>query len=608
MRRLLTTNWVTKVTILLIITVICAKVNDLKSWEKPEKVISSDVKGYYGYLPAIFINDDLKFENETPYYLDGDMKVWLSQSPDGSKYIKFPTGMATLYSPFFAMGHYSALSCDEPANGYSEPYRFWLLMGSLFYTLLGLFFISRLLLRHFSDYVTATTLLILYLGTNLFYYSAYDGVLTHGYSFMLISGFMLGCVVWLEKRNWGSVILLGICGGLMIAVRQIDLIFLPFILLYGVRSIEDFKTRWGLLWQQRWMTLTGIILIFLMLLPQLLYHHYIFGAFFHYSYDEEGFFFLSPHFFDSMLSYRNGWLVYSPIMILAIVGLFFIRKNVPKISAYALFSFPIYYYVLASWWCWWFVGFGNRAYINLYPLLAFSIAAFFVFLYQKRWFYSLPIHLLILAAIGLNYFQSYQLHEGILHWDGMNKRYYWYAFGREEPTQLQRIYLEIPDIDAAKKGEDFLFKTKIKTLSVQHLNFEETELGDSLYGQYRVKSSAFEGKYRLLIPEKTAFTLHRELALPVATTHVLISAWVQGKGEKHIVITSNQPPEFYHLGSELNDKKGDWKQIQMLAELPKEHHFDSVQMYLWNEGLQPISIDAVEITYLNCVPVREKRK
>ena len=43
-----------------------------KQWDDKEKIIASDVQGYYGYLPALFIHNDLLLEH--PEKFDGKMR------------------------------------------------------------------------------------------------------------------------------------------------------------------------------------------------------------------------------------------------------------------------------------------------------------------------------------------------------------------------------------------------------------------------------------------------------------------------------------------------------------------------------------------------------
>lgn len=594
MRALLLKNVFTKCAGILILTVIFSKALELRQWENDKKVIASDVRGYYGYLPALFIYNDIQLKDTKPYKIDGEVKLWCSTTKDGQRFIKYSPGMAMMYSPFFAIGHFTAKNSNAPPNGYSEPYRFWLVVGSLFYMVLGLFFVSKLLLHHFSDSVAATTLLIVYLGTNLFYYTAYDGQLSHNYSFLLLGAFLYGSVKWLEKARWKYVILIGISGGLLIAVRQIDLIFLPFIIFYGVHRMSDLKLRFQLFWSHKEMLFTALGLIFLMLLPQMLYHYYVLGSPFEYSYGDERFFFGSPNLLDSPFSYRNGWLVYSPIMVLSIVGLFFLRKYAPKYFTFSLIGLPIYYYVIASWWCWWFVGFGNRAYINMYPLLAVAIAALFTYLYSKKYWVSLPIHLLILAAIALNYFQSFQFNEGIIHWDSMSKQAYWHNFGREKPSQMQTYLFEYPDNQAAKRGEDSVHIVTLKDLKIETLDFEKTKDINPAYSYLQSENNNFTGHFGLSIPLEYEFCVNHQFRIPKGTTHVHVTAWTRGLGNEVLAVKSLSG-DYSHLSEETLQTKGEWRQLELMANLPKNHHFDSLEFFVWNKDGISYSIDDVEI-------------
>ncbi|MDB4516929.1 hypothetical protein N9089_04940, partial [Crocinitomicaceae bacterium] len=222
MLRIFHTNPYTKWSSVLIFVVLLSRLIGNESWKNPNAVISGDVKGYYSYLPALFIHGDLQFSNHEDYVYKNDTKIWFNVTKDDRKYIKFPPGMAIMYSPFFAAAHLSTSFVNAPPNGYSYPYQIALLIGTLFYTILGLYFLSKVLLIHFDDRVTASAVLIIYLATNLFYYSTYDFALTHSYSFALIAMYLFGTVKWLETHRLKYVLWLGVAGGLMIAVRNLD--------------------------------------------------------------------------------------------------------------------------------------------------------------------------------------------------------------------------------------------------------------------------------------------------------------------------------------------------------------------------------------------------
>ena len=52
------------------------------------------------------------------------------------------------------------------------------------------------------------------------------------------------------------------------------------------------------------------------------------GQWLFYSYEDQGFSWLEPHIIKGLFSYRSGWLVYSPAMLLYLIGfLFLLKKN-----------------------------------------------------------------------------------------------------------------------------------------------------------------------------------------------------------------------------------------------------------------------------------------
>ena len=141
----------------------------------PTQIISYDVFGYYLYLPSLVIHHDpglhdISWVNEINEKYPASPSLYqISQTDEGNWAIRFNTGMAFLYAPFFLCGHLYALISSYPADGFSPPYEWALIFSGLFYTLLGVWFMRKLLLELFSDKVTAITLFLLFIGSNLFF-------------------------------------------------------------------------------------------------------------------------------------------------------------------------------------------------------------------------------------------------------------------------------------------------------------------------------------------------------------------------------------------------------------------------------------------------------
>jgi hypothetical protein len=202
--------------------------------------------------------------------------------------------------------------------------------------------------------------------------------------------------------------------------------------------------------------LLAILLFIIPMIPQAIYWKIITGNWFFYSYPGEKFFFDNPKLFDFLFSYRKGWFVYTPMMILAVAGLFYLRKFAKEWMFILPITLIVVLYVLSSWWTWWYGGgYGMRAMIQFYAFLAFPMAALFEHMQQ-----STPLkwsrNLIVVAFIWYSLLQSYQYKKVYIHWDSMSKDTYWLIFGKKSLTQeeLDRYdsTLDPPDYELAKQG------------------------------------------------------------------------------------------------------------------------------------------------------------
>ena len=302
----------------------------LRLWEQKERVIQGDVHGYYAFLPALYIYDDIRLEKSdyrevapdgSDYYY-----FWPNFTQDGKKIIKYPVGLAVLYAPFFFIAHAIAPLVGAPATGFSVPYKVMLLVGAVCYLLAGLLFLRAFLRRMGVGEVTnAIAILLVGMGTNLLCYSSQSATMPHLYGFFLVAAFALLTVRWHERPTWRDTVLLGLTFGLITLVRPTNGVVLLFFLLFGVERVRDLYGNVVHL-MRAWPHLIVMALLALMVwIPQFLYWHAITGQFIYYSYQEEGFFFAHPQIIDGLFSFRKGWLIYTPVMLFAMIGLWFLR-------------------------------------------------------------------------------------------------------------------------------------------------------------------------------------------------------------------------------------------------------------------------------------------
>ena len=440
---------------ILVIIITLAKTDfDRKYWQQRERVLVWDVKVYYAYLPAAFIYHDfsLQFVEDKKEDL-GDI-MYLEKSPKGLFYIQTTYGQALLYSPFFFAAHAYALSDDTwEANGYSPPYKIALLISSIFYLALGLYFLKKFLLKYFNTWVTAIALVLIVLATNLYFYSTYEAAMTHAYNFSIIAAFIFCTTRWYEKTTFWNTIIMGFLIGLITLVRPVNLIVLLFFILFGVHSWQSLKERiLFLLRSYRWIFIM-LIIFFILWIPQFIYWKYISGSYLFYSYTDQRFFFNDPQIYSSLFSYRKGLFVYIPVLIFAFIGIPFLYKKYPGVILPVALVIFLNVYVLSSWCFWWFGGgFGPRSYIDTYAFLAIPMAALVSWLQRK----NIALLILFLAVGGsliwFNLFQTRQYSRGTINWAGMTKEAYWEVFLKKYPSKEFYNMLRFPVRDSAVKG------------------------------------------------------------------------------------------------------------------------------------------------------------
>ncbi|MEM0999554.1 MAG: hypothetical protein AAGN35_21025 [Bacteroidota bacterium] len=423
-------------------------------WIK-SKVIDADVVSYYSYLPAVFVHQDItmSYSLGDEFYAD---KVWGVIWKDGFGPVqKYTMGMAIMYLPWFLAGHATAYLVGAPPDGYSLPYRFFLQISAVGFLFLGFFFLRKVLLTYFSDRITAAVLVILLLGTNMFYYTMGQAAMPHVPLFALISVWLWLIIRFYSNPIWKWALWLGLIGSLVTLIRPNHLLLWLLPLLYGVYSGATLRKRVQFIAQHFGKYLSWALIGFLLVLPQLLYWHHLTDRWIYYSYGDEGFFFNNPQVGRVLFSFRNGWLIYSPIMVLGVVGLGAMWLRLREWALPVTLSFTLGFYVIASWWCWWYGGsFGQRVLIDFYPLLAIGIGI--VLTGIDRWVRQRGVRRIVLGAaaflLALNLFQTLQYTRFVIHYDAMTAEAYWASFGRLHVPENYADKLRPPDYEAALRG------------------------------------------------------------------------------------------------------------------------------------------------------------
>ena len=443
--------------ILFIATVLIWINFNIRKW-KENDVIKSDVVSYYAYLPAFVIENspDLSFTDGKEEFYTNHNRYWPQIAPNGKKVIKTTMGMAFLYSPFFLIAHTEAKMKGLPQDGFSQPYHKWIHLSGVFYCLIGLIFLRKILLKFYNEIITTIVLLLLVFGTNLFHYTTAEAALSHAPDFALIAIFIYTSMNWLEDKQLSTSVFLGLIFGLIILIRPVNILIAIFPLLYNVTSFSSFRLRIKSLFLEWKPLLIITVFSFAVFFPQMIYWKYITGSWLFNSYVGEQFYFLNPHILEGFFSYRKGWLLYTPLMIFSITGFYFLYKNQRNFFLPVIVFFVINCYVVFSWWCWWYGGsMGMRPMIDSYALMAIPLAALIRWvLIKRKAILTITFSLIALIFTALNVFQSWQLRNGIIHWDSMTKESYRESLFQLHGNEKIQNTLKSPDYEKARKGED----------------------------------------------------------------------------------------------------------------------------------------------------------
>ncbi|MBN2215645.1 MAG: hypothetical protein JW723_15555 [Bacteroidales bacterium] len=453
-QRLTNASLNSKTIILVIIFIVFVRNLDLHYWKSENRIINWDIISYYAYLPATFIYHDLTLEFLKNPKEDFSGKFWPKSSPVGKPVIMTSMGMSVLYAPFFFVAHWYTKLSDFKADGYSAPYRFFLIMSCVFYLALGLIFLRKLLIHFFRDYIISIVLIIITFGTNIWYYVTIEPTMAHAYNFSLIIIFTYLTYKWYSKSTIGLSVLLGIVAGLISLIRPTNIIIILIFLFWDVRNLNDMRSRLSLYIKKYYLILIILAAAFVIWIPQLFYWKMQTGQYFYYSYgNSERFFFGNPQIINTLFSYRKGWLLYTPVMIFAIAGLYFLWKKRRELFLAILLYFAVHLYVTSSWWCWWWGGsFGLRAMIDIYGILAIPLGYTLYAIFSLRKFIKIPLIIVISLLVLLSIFNTMQVKRSIIHWDSMTKKAYWAVFLRYRLPEGYYDMLEQPDYEKARKG------------------------------------------------------------------------------------------------------------------------------------------------------------
>lgn len=388
--------------------------------------IWADKAGYYVYLPAALKYD---FEaNRFPENVDSlTGKGFQLDTAQNKVFTKYSYGVALMQLPFYLVADALAGPLHYPEDGFSAIYQRSIDLAAVCWLLLGLFFLGKCLRYEHSRRTVILTLLALFLATHLFYYAIDDTGMSHVYSFALFCA-----VLWLfrktdhfSKLGMTGSLLLGLLSGWILVIRPTGLLFMLTLPFLDLTERGEILPRICVFLRPKILLplLLGVVILWL---PQLFYWRYAHGAYLVYSYGQEGFNWLHPALLQTWFAPAGGLLLYTPLFLLLLGGIFVRIRKQEKNGWPLLALFLLISYVFSCWWdpafgC----SFGGRSYVEYLAVFSLPLAGLFSRLSSAGRLRKGLCILLILLLIGFNLKLIYTF-DGCLYGDGA---WDWQAWG-----------------------------------------------------------------------------------------------------------------------------------------------------------------------------------
>jgi hypothetical protein len=357
--------------------------------------VRGDGVGYYAYLRSTLIDHDLNFEND---YKGGNKSFVLARidaqghllremyTKTGHVENHFSVGPAILWAPVLVPVHLTVLLLDRfgakiPPDGYSHPYVLAMGVTTAFYGFLSLFLAYRLARKYFEQEWALLATIGIWLASSLPVYMYFNPSWSHAFS-----AFSGSLFLWYWDRTklqrtpaqWAA---LGACAGLMGNVYYPNVILLIFPVLEIIQVVRArqsgpdraSKPAGKLVLCS---ALFGVV-FFVTLLPTFVTREIIYGSLFETGYPAIWTWnWASPVFLRVLFSADHGLLSWTPILALAIIGLFFLAKRDPLLGTGSILTFLAYYYFISSYPDWdGLSSYGNRFFISLTPVFILGLAA-----------------------------------------------------------------------------------------------------------------------------------------------------------------------------------------------------------------------------------------
>jgi hypothetical protein len=363
--------------------------------------VRGDGVGYYAFARAPLIEHsldftrDYQFANESfrgPRLDENNQPRSDFRTTTGHLENHFTVGPAILWMPFLLLAHFGvllarALGSSVAADGFSAPYRITMAFATAFYGFLGLLLAFRLARQYVAERWALIATLAIWWASSLPVYMYFNPSWSHAHSAFVVALFLW---YWHETRSSRSLaqwLILAVITGLMLNVYYANAMVLAVLAIEVARQyyvafrsaapatpnstprVPELLLRHSLF----------AAVLFVCLLPTFITRYIIYGSPFESGYIPlRDWLWRSPVFFAVLFSSNHGLLAWTPILLLAIAGLFIFWRWQRRAGTPFLAAFLAFYLFISCYPDWAGISsYGNRFFVSLTPLFILGLAMFF---------------------------------------------------------------------------------------------------------------------------------------------------------------------------------------------------------------------------------------
>jgi hypothetical protein len=357
--------------------------------------VRGDGVGYYAFARALLTQHNLDFAPDYEHANQGFREARLDatgspkqefRTANGHLDNHFSVGPAILWAPFLLIAHVGVLmarafGAHVSADGFSLPYLMAMALATLLYGFAALLLSYRVACRFLAERWALFAAIAIWWASSLPVYMYFNPSWSHAHSAFAVALFFW---YWLRTRGERKVaqwFTLALIGGLMMNVYYPNVLVLALLIPEALADYRDALQRLNGNSQKRVAWLFACHLLFcavvlLSLLPTFLTRYFVYGGFLQTGYiPVSQWAWRSPWFLALLFSANHGLFSWTPILLVATVGLFLFWRRFPAIGISVICVLVVFYYFMASYPDWAGISsYGNRFFVSLTVFFVLGLA------------------------------------------------------------------------------------------------------------------------------------------------------------------------------------------------------------------------------------------